>query len=68
LPSKYHDRTPLILHPDYYAQLLDPANQDAEALKALLVPYPADGMEVVAASTKVNSPKYDGPECLGPAE
>jgi putative SOS response-associated peptidase YedK len=59
---------PLILHPDDYAQWLDPANQDTDGLKQLLVPYPADTMDVVAASTKVNSPKYDGPECLGAAE
>jgi putative SOS response-associated peptidase YedK len=58
---------PLILHPADYAQWLDPANRDAVGLTELLVPYPADEMEVVAASTKVNSPKYDGPECLRPA-
>jgi putative SOS response-associated peptidase YedK len=57
---------PLILNPADQAQWLDPANQDAEALKALLVPYPADEMEVNVANPLVNSPRNDRPECPRP--
>jgi anti-sigma factor RsiW len=59
---------PLIIHPHDYAQCLDPANQDADGLKALLTPYPADEIDAVAASTKVNNPEYGGPECMTPAQ
>ena len=43
-------RMPVILHPQDYAFWLDPANQDVAALKALLVPYPAERMEVAPAT------------------
>jgi putative SOS response-associated peptidase YedK len=66
LQAKYHDRMPLILHPDDYARWVDPANQDVDDVSELLVRYPADEMTVLAASTTVNSPKYDGPVCLKP--
>ena len=40
----------------------------AEGLTPLLKPYPADEMEAVAVSTRVNSPKNEGPALLGPIE
>ena len=62
-----HDRMPLILDPADFDRWLDPEYQSVEGLTPLLVPYPAGAMEAVAVSTLVNSPKTDGPECLGPA-
>jgi putative SOS response-associated peptidase YedK len=61
-----HDRMPVILPPESYARWLDPAYDRVEGLLPLLVPYPADAMESFPVSTTVNSPKYDGPECLEP--
>ncbi len=40
-----HERMPLILVPDQYDAWLDPANQDTEALKAMVVPCDAETMQ-----------------------
>ena len=61
-----HDRMPVILSKDGERVWLDPIIQDPERLLSLLMPYPADEMEVYPVSTKVNSPANDGPECLTP--
>jgi len=61
-----HDRMPVILDPAAYALWLSDRAQDAPALKALLVPYPAEAMSVRAVSTLVNDPRNDGPECIVP--
>jgi putative SOS response-associated peptidase YedK len=66
LAAKYHDRMPIILHTADYSRWLDPANQSVDDLTPLLVPYPTEEMEVAAASTRVNSPKNEGPDCLKP--
>jgi putative SOS response-associated peptidase YedK len=57
-----HDRMPVIVPPDGYRRWLagDPP-QD------LLKPYPAELMEAAPVSPKVNSPKFDDPECIEPA-
>lgn len=59
-----HDRMPVILPPDTYATWLDPANDDAAALRALLVPFDGDAMTFRAVSTAVNSPRNDDPSLL----
>jgi putative SOS response-associated peptidase YedK len=56
----------VILDPTDFSRWLDPEYQQVEGLTPLLVPYPAEALEAVAVSTLVNSPKYDGPECLAP--
>jgi putative SOS response-associated peptidase YedK len=60
------DRMPAILGPGNYAAWLDQQTPLSE-VKALLKQYPADLMEVSAASTLVNSPKNEGPLLLDPA-
>ena len=47
--DKAENRMPVILHKRDYAFWLDPANRDLAALKALLVPYPAEEMVVTPA-------------------
>jgi putative SOS response-associated peptidase YedK len=37
-----------------------------DAAEALLRPFPPEGMEAVAVSQRVNSPKHDDPGCLDP--
>ena len=54
-----HDRMPVILHQDSYDLWLNPKNDDTEHLKSLLVPYPAEEMDLYPVSTMVNSPKND---------
>ena len=47
-----------------YHRWLDPKNADAEELQGLLVPYPAEEMAMRPVSTRVNSPRNEGPECI----
>ena len=63
LVAPVHDRMPVIVPPESYALWLDSRTPVAE-LEALLVPYPADEMHATAANPVLNSPKFDGPECL----
>jgi len=61
LASRFHDRMPVILHPDDY----DPWMQGEEIP---LVSFEADRMTAKPVSTFVNSVKNQGPECLAPRE
>jgi putative SOS response-associated peptidase YedK len=65
LVAHVHDRMPVILPRAAEADWLDP-ELEADAVDALLVPYPASGMHAAEASTLVNSAKNDGPELLDP--
>jgi putative SOS response-associated peptidase YedK len=67
LMSTLHNRMPVILPPDAYAQWLDPAPRRAEELQNLLVPYPASLMTAHPVSTLVNSPANDTAACIRPA-
>lgn len=62
-----HDRMPVILHPEDYARWLDRDVSPAEAAK-LLKPYPAEEMEAVVVSTRVNKVGNEGPELIEPEE
>lgn len=62
-----HDRMPVILDRRGCELWLDPAIESAEALSALLRPYPAAEMCCAAVNPIVNSPHHDGPECIQPA-
>jgi putative SOS response-associated peptidase YedK len=67
LLAEYHDRMPVILHPDDYDLWLDPKVTDRDRLEPLLAPYPPDDMAATAVNTLVNNPRNDSPECLEPA-
>ena len=54
-----HDRMPVIVAPQDYAQWLDPAVQTPEPILPLLRPYPSGPMEAYAVGTQVNSPAQD---------
>ena len=64
LVAPIHDRMPVILAPDDHARWLDPATADPQGL---LVPYPADRLEMFPVNPRVNSPAHDDPECIQPA-
>ena len=68
LAAEVHDRMPVILDAADYADWLDPANDDRDALQAMLVPYPADRMVARPVSTFVNNARNEGLECLNPTE
>lgn len=67
LVQTIHDRMPVILRPEREALWLDPHITDPAALVADWQPYPSDLMRCYPVSTRVNSPSYDGPECITPA-
>jgi putative SOS response-associated peptidase YedK len=62
-----HDRMPVILPRDAREVWLDP-DADPDRLHVLLRPYEGEDMEAYTVSTRVNSPRYDGPECVEPEE
>jgi putative SOS response-associated peptidase YedK len=67
LLARVHQRMPCILTPNDHAAWLDPQLDEPEALRALLQPYPAEGMEGYPVSTGVNIPTHDDPALLAPA-
>jgi putative SOS response-associated peptidase YedK len=61
-----HDRMPVILERESFAQWLDPSFQDVTALQSLLVPAHEDLLEPIPVSRAVNSPANDTPDCIAP--
>jgi putative SOS response-associated peptidase YedK len=59
-----HDRMPVILDAASREVWLDPADREPERLRSLLTPYPADALEAVPVSSRVNSPANDDPAVL----
>lgn len=59
-----HDRMPVILRPDDYAQWLDPANADLDGLQSLLVPWEHDELQIDRVSTLVNNARHEDPACV----
>ena len=66
LMQPIHDRMPVILPQELQRVWLDPTNQDANKLVALLKPYPAKEMLAYAVSPLVNSPRNNSVECIKP--
>jgi putative SOS response-associated peptidase YedK len=64
LMRSLHDRMPVILPEENYAQWLDPKNEDVPALQSLLRPYPPAEMTAFPISTLVNSPRNDNADCI----
>lgn len=63
LLAAMHDRMPVVLWPEGYERWLDQGTTDTEALRDLLKPYEGR-MNAQVVSTRVNSPRQDGPELL----
>jgi putative SOS response-associated peptidase YedK len=59
-----HDRMPVIVPPEQYADWLDPDHKDSGSLLAMLKPAERDLLAMHAVSRQVNSPRNDGPELL----
>jgi putative SOS response-associated peptidase YedK len=59
-----HDRMPVLLPASTWDAWLDPANDDLDALAALLVPAPDELLEAVAVSPAVGDVRNDGPDLL----
>jgi putative SOS response-associated peptidase YedK len=63
LMAEIHDRMPVILDPADYDRWLDPGASGAEEL---LRPCPAEWLEAVPVSTRVNNPANDDESVLEP--
>ncbi|HEY2521144.1 MAG TPA: SOS response-associated peptidase [Streptosporangiaceae bacterium] len=61
-----HDRMPMVISPDRWAEWLDPAPADADRLLHAMAPASADALETRPVSTAVNSVRNDGPDLIAP--
>lgn len=70
LMEKLHDRMPVILAPDDYADWLgdgkDADAKEIERLQHLIRPFDAELMEAFPVSTQVNSPMHEGALLIKP--
>jgi putative SOS response-associated peptidase YedK len=66
LMAPIHDRMPVLLPPADWAAWLSRDVQDPEALAALLVPPPADGLQAWAVSRAVNRGSAEGQDLVTP--
>lgn len=66
LIAEFHERMPVILRPEEYERWLDPGERDPDELDGLLVPFPAELLEIHPVSRIVNDPSNDVPECVEP--
>jgi putative SOS response-associated peptidase YedK len=62
--GEIHDRMPMVIPPDSWADWLDPANTDVADLRALLAPAMASGLATYPVSTEVNSVRNNGPQLI----
>ncbi len=63
-----HDRMPVVVCPERYADWLDPARRDPADLRALLAGAEATPWQTRPVSAFVNDVKNEGPECLAAPE
>ena len=61
-----HDRMPLIVERDSYAQWLDPTPQPTEELLGLLIPAAPGRLDAFAVSRAVGNHRNNGPELIEP--
>ena len=64
--GQIHDRMPMVIAPESWADWLDPGNRDTSDLRALLAPAAARGLATYPVSTEVNSVRNNGPELMQP--
>jgi putative SOS response-associated peptidase YedK len=61
-----HDRMPLMLSPERYAEWLDPRRNDKDDLLSLLEPAAPGRLEAFPVSTLVSNVRNNGPELVEP--
>jgi putative SOS response-associated peptidase YedK len=67
--GRIHDRTPMVIAPETWADWLDPANNEKEPMLAVMRPATASGSGGLAShpvSTAVNSVRNNGPSLIEP--
>jgi putative SOS response-associated peptidase YedK len=66
--GRIHDRMPMIIGADSWADWLDPASDDPADLRALLAPAVSGGLVWRPVSTEVNSVRHNGAQLIEPVE
>jgi putative SOS response-associated peptidase YedK len=66
--GRIHDRMPMVIRPDLWADWLDPGNSDTADLLGLMAPAGSSGLITRPVSTEVNSVRNNGPALIEPAE
>lgn len=61
-----HDRMPVIIPRERYAEWLDPGGTDVRQLQALLQPAPDALLQAYPVGVEVNRPDHDSPELIRP--
>jgi putative SOS response-associated peptidase YedK len=61
-----HDRMPVILRGSATDTWLDPAVDDPARLEPLLAPLPGELMQATPVSPRMNSVRYENPDCIEP--
>jgi putative SOS response-associated peptidase YedK len=64
--GQIHDRMPMVIAPESWADWLSPGNSDVSDLRALLTPAAARGLASYPVSTAVNSVRNNGPDLIEP--
>lgn len=66
--ERLHHRMPALLSPEGMRVWLDPEEQAADRLEAVLRPSPAGSLRAVAVSQEVNNAKHQGAHLIRPVE
>ena len=64
--GRIHDRMPLLVEKERYADWLDPALDDPDLLRGLLVPAAPGRLTAYPVATTVNNVKNNGPDLVDP--
>ncbi len=66
--GKIHDRMPMVIDRDRWADWLDPASSDPSELRLLMLPAASSGLVSFPVSKAVNSVRNNGPNLIEPVE
>ena len=64
--GRIHDRTPMVIAAESWADWLDPANKDKDVMLATMRPATQDGLTSYPVSTAVNSVRNNGASLIEP--
>jgi putative SOS response-associated peptidase YedK len=64
--GQIHDRMPMVIAPDHWADWLNPDNSEAGQLQATMLPAMTGGLTSHPVSTAVNSVRNNGPDLIVP--
>ena len=66
--GQIHDRMPMVIKPEHWADWLDPANTEPGQIHAAMLPAMAGGLTSHPVSMAVNTVRNNGPELIKPLE